>query len=63
MQIHFESQPHVVTQEFRYWTIKLQARFLAGDFAAALDASIRAETMLSEHLRRNQVFGTDAFSG
>jgi PAS domain S-box-containing protein len=61
MQTHFESQPHVVTQEFRYWTTTLQARFLAGDFAAALDASIRAETMLSESRRRNLCFGTDAF--
>ena len=52
---------------FWYWVTKLQARFLAGDYAAALDASIRAETLLSESRRRNNCvpprrFGSKASS-
>jgi PAS domain S-box-containing protein len=61
MQTHFENQPHLVACEFWYWVTKLQARFLAGDYGAALDASIRAETLLSESLRRNQLCGTESF--
>src|SRR4030095_10306412 len=61
MQTHFESQPHLVACEFWYWVTKLQARFLAGDDAAALDASIRAESLLSESRRRSQLCGTESF--
>jgi PAS domain S-box-containing protein len=32
--------------ECRYWVAKLQARFFAGDYASALDASLRAERLL-----------------
>ena len=61
MQTHFESQPHLVVCEFWYWVTTLQARFLAGDYPAALDASIRAETLLSDSLRRNQLWATETF--
>jgi PAS domain S-box-containing protein len=61
MQTHFESQPHLEACEFWYLVTKLQARFLAGNHSAALDASIRAETLLSDSLRRNQLYGTDIF--
>src|SRR4029077_5016669 len=32
MQTHFESQPHLAVCEFWYSVIKLQTRFLAGDY-------------------------------
>ena len=32
--------------EFWYWTRKLQARFFAGDYASAVDASLRAQRLL-----------------
>ncbi len=61
MQTHFESQPHLVACEFWYWVTKLQARFLAGNYAAAIDASIRAEGLLSESRRRGQLCACEAF--
>ena len=33
--------------EFNYWVRKLQARFFAGDFAAAIEAASRAQRLLS----------------
>jgi PAS domain S-box-containing protein len=47
LQSHFESQPHVPVFECWYWIRRLQARFLAGDTGAALDASTRAQALLS----------------
>jgi PAS domain S-box-containing protein len=38
--------PNLVLAEFHYWTRKLQAHFFAGDLAAAVDASVRAESLL-----------------
>jgi PAS domain S-box-containing protein len=38
--------PNLVLAEFYYWTRKLQAHFFAGDLAAAVDASLRAESLL-----------------
>jgi PAS domain S-box-containing protein len=32
--------------EFRYWTRKLQARFFAGEYVSAIDASLRAQRLL-----------------
>src|SRR4029453_1509557 len=61
MQTHFESQPHPVACGFWYWVTKLQARFLAGNYAAAIDASIRAEGLLSESRRRGQLCACEAF--
>jgi PAS domain S-box-containing protein len=47
MQSHFASQPHAPVFECWYWIRKLQARYLAGDYAEALDASLRARELLS----------------
>ena len=47
MQAHFESEPHARVFECWYWIRKLQARFFAGDYAAALDAAGRARALLS----------------
>jgi PAS domain S-box-containing protein len=48
MENHFASQPHLLCAECWYWIRKLQARFLAGDYAVALDASRRAQGLLLE---------------
>ena len=55
MQTHFESQPHLEAASSGIGSRKLQARFLAGNYAAALEASIRAEALLAESIRRNQL--------
>lgn len=46
MENYYQSQPHVLGIECWYWVRKLQARFLAGDYAAALEASRRAQGLL-----------------
>jgi PAS domain S-box-containing protein len=38
--------PDLVLAEFCYWTRKLQAHFLAGDLASAVDAALHAEPLL-----------------
>ena len=48
IETHFESQPHLLACEFWYWARRLQARFFAGDYPAALNASIRAQRLRSE---------------
>lgn len=40
------SSPDLLLAEFHYWTRKLQAHFLAGDLAAAVEASLHAEPLL-----------------
>jgi PAS domain S-box-containing protein len=40
---HFANDPALALREFDYWTRKLQARFLAGDYASAVDASLKAQ--------------------
>jgi predicted ATPase/signal transduction histidine kinase len=40
------SNPLLALAEFFYWTRKLQARFFAGDYASAVDASRRAHRLL-----------------
>jgi len=42
---HFSSNPGLALPEFWYWTRKLQARFFACDYAAALDAARKAERL------------------
>jgi PAS domain S-box-containing protein len=44
---HYASQVHLLAIEFWYWTRKLQARFLAADYIAALEASRRAQDLLT----------------
>jgi PAS domain S-box len=48
MQIerHFAENPDLVIAHCWYWTRKLQARFFAGDYAAAAEASLRAQGLL-----------------
>ena len=43
---HYASNPVLVLSEFFYWTRKLQGRFIAGDYAAAVDAAKRAHQIL-----------------
>ena len=40
------ANPDLSLAEFFYWTRKLQARFFAGDYASAIDASSRAQRLL-----------------
>ena len=47
-----DGQPHVEGFEFWYWVRRLQARFLAADHAAALEASHRAQSPVAQFLRR-----------
>ena len=42
----FASNPLLALSEFFYWTRKLQARFFAGDYASAVDASRKAHRLL-----------------
>jgi PAS domain S-box-containing protein len=42
----FSENPDLVFGECFYWIRKLQARFFAGDYASALDASSRAQRLL-----------------
>jgi PAS domain S-box-containing protein len=43
---HLASNPVLALAEFWYWTRKTQARFVAGDYASAVDASSRAQQLL-----------------
>ena len=43
---HLASEPVLALPECWYWTRKLQARFFAGDYASAVDASLRAQRLL-----------------
>ena len=42
---HLASDPAALPECF-YWIRKLQARFFAGDYASAIDASLRAQRLL-----------------
>ncbi len=46
MERHFASNPGLIFGECWYWVRKLQARFLAGDYAAAINASLQAKRLL-----------------
>ena len=43
---HLASNPVLSLAEFFYWTRKLMARFFAGDYASALEASLKAQQLL-----------------
>ena len=43
---HLASDPVLALPECWYWIRKLQARFFAGDYASAIDASLRAQRLL-----------------
>ena len=42
----FASNPALALSEFFYWTRKLQSRFIAGDYASAVEASEKAHQLL-----------------
>jgi len=42
---YLSSNPSLAMRECRYWIRKLQARFFAGDYASAIDASSRAQQL------------------
>jgi PAS domain S-box-containing protein len=46
MERRFSSNPDLAGAEGMYWIRKLQARFFAGDYAAALEASERAQRII-----------------
>jgi hypothetical protein len=46
MERHLASNPDLARAEFLYWGRKLQARFFAGDYAAAVEALSRAQRLL-----------------
>jgi PAS domain S-box-containing protein len=43
---HLASNPRLASPAFAYWALKTEARFLAGDYASALDASLKTEQLL-----------------
>jgi PAS domain S-box-containing protein len=43
---HLAANPGLARAEFSYWTRKLQARFLAGDYTSAVHAASRAQSLL-----------------
>src|SRR6202011_865102 len=43
---HLFGNPVLALPECWYWTRKLQARFFAGDYASAVDASLRVQRLL-----------------
>jgi PAS domain S-box-containing protein len=43
---HLASNPVLSLAEFFYWTRKLMARFFAGDYASAVEASLKAQQLL-----------------
>ena len=43
---HLSSKPDLALPECRYWIRKLQARFMAGDYSAAIEASESARRLL-----------------
>jgi hypothetical protein len=45
-ECHLSSDPHLAFAACWYWTRKLQARFFAGDYAEAVDASFNAQRLL-----------------
>ena len=45
-ECHLSSDPALAQPECFYWIRKLQARFLAGDYASALDASEKAKRLV-----------------
>jgi len=43
MECHLSSNPALAIVKYCYWTRKLQARYLAGDYATAMDAASKAK--------------------
>ncbi|PLP99578.1 trifunctional serine/threonine-protein kinase/ATP-binding protein/sensor histidine kinase [Cupriavidus pauculus] len=47
MEAHFRMSPDLALPECKYWTRKLQARYLSGDLAEAMAAATQAQALLS----------------
>jgi predicted ATPase len=62
MQDHFATKPHAAVFECWYWIRRLQARFLAGDYTTALDASIRAQALRHTSLALLEVVEYEFYS-
>ena len=45
VELRLAANPDLALAEFFYWTRKLQARFLAGDYATAIEASSKAQRL------------------
>jgi PAS domain S-box-containing protein len=43
---YLASNPALADPGFGYWTVKAEARFFAGDYASAVDASLKAQRLL-----------------
>jgi PAS domain S-box-containing protein len=43
---YLASNPALADPGFGYWTLKVEARFFAGDYASAVDASLKAQQLL-----------------
>src|SRR5580692_3309102 len=43
---HLANNPGLADPEFGYWALKAEARFFAGDYAAAVDATSKAQQLL-----------------
>jgi PAS domain S-box-containing protein len=43
---HLASNPALANAGFAYWPLKAQARFFAGDYASAVEASLKAQQLL-----------------
>ena len=43
---HLAGNPRLASAEFGYWALKTEARFLAGDYASAVDASLKTMRLL-----------------
>ncbi len=46
MERHLAGNPNLARAEFLYWVRRLQARFFAGDYVLAIEASSRAQRLL-----------------
>ena len=48
LESYFATEPHILAIECWYWVRKLQARYFAGDYMAAVEASRRGQAILIE---------------
>src|SRR5499427_5757374 len=52
---HFAEHPALAMPECKYWVRKLQARFFAGEYAAAIEAASRAHRLLRTALSQFEI--------
>ena len=64
MERRFGDNPNLARAECSYWVRKLQARFFAGDYASAIEASSRAQPLLwtsPQSSKRRNITSTGRF--